>query len=271
MRSPVSVVIPCYRCADTIGRAVESVIMQTLPPEEIILVEDCSNDGGRTAAALQQLQQSYQNKAVIKIIALPRNRGPGGARNAGWSEAGQPYVAFLDADDSWHACKLEVQYQWMAMHPAVTLTGHQSRQMENGRPPEELPGAPVARVIRGRALLLSNRFPARSVMLRRDNSYRFDPAKRYAEDYLLWLQIVLHGGQAVLLELPLAYSYKADFGGVGLSGNAWEMEKGELDTYTRIFREGLISWAAYIGCVMISLLKFLRRLAMLNFRRACTG
>lgn len=270
MQSPVSVIIPCYRCAETIGRAVESVVMQTLPPAEILLVEDCSDDGEKTVAALRHLQQLHQGRITIRIIILNYNSGPGGARNAGWQEAVQPYLAFLDADDSWHARKLEIQYQWMAAHPEVALTGHYSKRLGAEKPPLLLQEPYTVRIVGARALLLANRFPARSVMLQRDSAYRFDPAKRYAEDYLLWLQIVLHGGAAVLIEVPLAYSYKADFGDQGLSGNAWKMEQGELDTYARIYREKLISLAAYLACAASSLLKYLRRLVLLGFRRSGT-
>ena len=261
MRCPVSVIIPCYRCADTIERAVESVALQTSPPQEIFLVEDCSDDTGKTLQTLQRLKQIYQDKFEINIIVLKTNNGPGGARNAGWSEATQPYLAFLDADDSWHPRKLEIQYQWQVAHPEVVFTGHQTRRADNLIPSPVLPETIVSRIISKRALLLSNRFPARSVMLRREMTFRFDPNKRYAEDYLLWLKIVLHGGKAALLELPLACSYKADYGSKGLSAHAWEMEKGELDTYRRIYQESLISRFAYIGCITLSLIKHMRRTA----------
>ncbi|MHB1099234.1 MAG: glycosyltransferase family 2 protein, partial [Burkholderiales bacterium] len=107
---PVSVIIPCYRCAETIARAVDSVLKQTLPPEEILLVEDCSGDDGNTLAVLHSLQQ---NNPFIRVIPLAKNGGPAAARNAGWDAAKQPYIAFLDADDAWHPKKLEIQYSWM--------------------------------------------------------------------------------------------------------------------------------------------------------------
>ena len=115
---PVSVIIPCYRCADTIKRALGSVIAQTLPPEEIILIDDFSNDDGVTLTTLNYLRQMHQ-KTSIKIVLLDKNSGPGSARNAGWKEASQPYLAFLDADDSWHPKKLEIQYQWMVAHGRI--------------------------------------------------------------------------------------------------------------------------------------------------------
>jgi glycosyltransferase involved in cell wall biosynthesis len=261
VRAPVSVIIPCYRCVDTIQRAVDSVIGQTLLPEEILLVEDCSNDEGGTLAALQRVQQLYPQEN-IRVIPLQKNCGPGGARNAGWELAQQPYLAFLDADDSWHPKKLELQYAWMVAHPEVVMTGHHTVCLPLGAPMPAIEARLEAHPVNGRALLVSNRFPTRTVMLRRTISNRFDPVKRYAEDYLVWLRIVLSGGSAWLIELPLAYSYKADFGATGLTANLWKMEKGEIDTYHRIHREGLISSPMYFFLVLFSLLKFLRRLVL---------
>lgn len=118
----VSVVIPCYRCSDVIERAVTSVWEQTLRPAEVILVDDCSGDG--TVDTLYALQKKFPPN-WIKVIELEQNSGPGEARNAGWAAASHSYVAFLDADDSWHPQKIEIQYSWMIEHPDVVLTGHE--------------------------------------------------------------------------------------------------------------------------------------------------
>lgn len=264
---PVSVIIPCYRCAETIGRAVESVICQTTLPEEILLVEDGSDDGGETLASLYRLRQKHRGKTTIRVIPLPQNSGPSGARNAGWKVATQPYLAFLDADDSWHPQKLEIQYQWMAAHPEVMLTGHQSVWLRQGNIFPDIPSTIEARAIGRIQLLLSNCFPTRSAMLRRSIAYRFNPSRRYAEDYLLWLKIVLNGEPAWLLGVPLAYSYSADFGGVGLSGELWQMEKGELAVYQELCQGRLISRPVLVGLWVLSLVKFLRRVVVCQLRR----
>ena len=78
---PVSVVIPCYRCAATLDRALQSVLAQTQPPAEIIVVDDASDDA--TPRVIAALPPS------IKKIRLPENRGAGSARNAGWQAATQ--------------------------------------------------------------------------------------------------------------------------------------------------------------------------------------
>jgi hypothetical protein len=147
------------------------------------------------------------------------------------------------------------------------MTGHRTVCIFAGESLPAIDDVLVAIPVRRRALLARNRFPTRSVMLRRELTERFDPVKRYSEDYLLWLNIVLGGHSAWFIELPMAYSYKADFGAEGLTGNLWKMEKGEIDTYQRIRREGLISWMAFLSLTLLSLLKFLRRVALSRMQR----
>lgn len=260
MQSPVSVIIPCYRCADTIERAVESVINQTLPPKEILLVEDCSEDAGITLALLYQLQQKFQGEISLSVIPLKQNGGPGSARNIGWDAAKGIFIAFQDADDAWHPRKLEFQYHWMQSHPEVALSGHGTTRLETNEVPDTSIGPLNSYSINAFKLLLSNRFPARSVMIRKDIPFHFSPGKRYAEDYLLWLQIVLTGYRACYLDASLAFSYKADFGGAGLSRHLWKHEQGELATFGQLYREGLISIVTYIAVSALSFLKFLKRL-----------
>jgi glycosyltransferase involved in cell wall biosynthesis len=115
--APVSAVIPCFRCARTLERAVESVIAQTVPPMEVILVDDCSGDA--TRALMEQLQRRCEPD-WIRLVFLEVNAGAASARNAGWDLARGDYVAFLDADDAWHPRKIEVQYKYMNSNPFVT-------------------------------------------------------------------------------------------------------------------------------------------------------
>ena len=78
--APVTVVIPCFNCRATIERAVDSVIIQSIFPASVIIVDDCSQDG--TAEILQALSKKYAD-GWMHVIELPRNRGPGNARNVG--------------------------------------------------------------------------------------------------------------------------------------------------------------------------------------------
>jgi glycosyltransferase involved in cell wall biosynthesis len=262
---PVSVVIPCYRCSGTIQRAVESVIAQTRPPKEIILIDDFSNDGQETVNALNLLHEKYQDVS-IKILLLNKNCGPGNARNAGWNVSSQPYLAFLDADDCWHPMKLEIQYEWMDAHPDVALSGHLSSKIVVGGAFPDLPNEINSQPVNKNKLLYKNCLPTRSVMLKREVPYKFTPEKRYAEDYLLWLTMVFNGYQANILPAALAFSFKEDFGDGGLTGNLWKTELGVIDTYQRLYNLGFISTFTLFLVITFSFLKYIRRYSIVKFR-----
>lgn len=252
---PVSVVVPCYRCADTIERAVASVAAQTARPDELWLVDDGSGDD--TPATLHEMRARYGD--WVNVLALPRNGGPSVARNAGWERASRPYVAFLDADDAWHPEKLRIQHDWMARHPEIALSGHRYVRVTGDGEPYPIPPDWRARRVGRVRLWLSNCFPTRTVMVRRDLPQRFLAGKNRSEDYLLWLQIVQAGNPAALLDVPLAYRFKAPYGDGGLSGDLWKMELGELDTYRRMCAElpaGVLVFGPLAG---FSLLRHLAR------------
>ena len=257
VKESISVVIPCYRCSDTLGRALSSVLAQSCLPQEIIMVDDCSNDGQKTLDAMRLFQQENPHIA-IKIISLNQNSGPGSARNAAWDIATQPLIAFLDADDSWHPKKLEIQGAWMREHPEVDLTGHASINLGKQAPPKTLP--PLrSHPILTTGLLLSNSLPMRSVMLKRSLRQRFYPGKRQAEDYLLWLTLAYSGQRLELLNLPLSYSYKEDFGEDGLSAQLLQGYIGVVDAYRQLLDAGFISKALYAALIFLAYLKYLRR------------
>lgn len=273
-RIPVSVVIPCYRCAETIERALASVAAQSALPEKVILVEDCSGDG--TLEKLYQLRGLYSDDWV-QVIAKPRNSGPGETRNIGWDVASTPYVAFLDSDDSWHPRKLELQYKLMAGDPALALTGHGSQYLDGPCTIVEhnpLPAFPHQYIypVSSNYLLLSNAFSTTSVvMLRRDLPQRFEPDKKYCEDYLLWMQIVFSGGKASVLKLPLSYAYKSAYGEGGLTQSIWRMEKGELDAYQKIFQKYEVKLLVKLAIYIFSLAKCGRRYLIRWFRQLISG
>ena len=256
MNAPVSVIIPCFRSAHTIGRAIESVARQTVRPREVILVEDASNDD--TLDVLHQCQVEY-GQNWIKVFELERNSGPGTARNLGWDNAGSEYIAFLDADDTWHPEKIEIQYNWMKSHPEAQITGHPCIVLRKGGAPPPLPKQWEAHQVLSRRLLLSNQFSTPTAMLRRELPIRFPAAKRYAEDYLLWLHMALAGNSIYFITLPLTFLFKTRYGAGGLSGRLWEMEKGELSNYRQLRREQLISTGSCGFLVLYSFTKYLAR------------
>lgn len=257
--APVSVVIPCYRCARTIERAIASVAAQSLRPAEVILVDDASGD--ETRDVLKKLSQQF-DPGWIKLIFLDQNVGAGSARNAGWAASSQPLIAFLDADDAWHFRKIEVQYGYMVAHPEVVLCGHGFRMLKQ----DELPEWPVThaegQTVSKWAMLLSNRFVTPSVMIKRDIGSRFIDGQRYMEDHMLWLRVVCSGVHVVKLPIALAAIYKDQFGATGLSSRLWLMERSDLGNYSRLHQDGCISRPQLVILLVYSLSKFLRRLVI---------
>lgn len=254
--APVSVVIPCYRCAMTIVRAVESVFAQSIVPTEVLLVEDYSAD--ETIVVLRELENVWPEQ--IKIVQMNSNLGAASARNAGWAIATQPYIAFLDADDSWHPEKLLIQYDYMRNNREVDLCGHQCVLLRDNEMPPELPKEPRITKISAKSLLLRNAFSTPTVMLKRDMSFRFQEGARYVEDIRLWQQIAFAGLLVVRIESPLAYVHKSVYGVGGLSGRLWEMEKSELSNFFCLYQAKSIGLVPYVGVAVFSLIKFVKRL-----------
>src|SRR3954449_1587267 len=86
---PISVIIPTFNRAHLLERAITSALSQTLPPAEVIVVDDASTDD--TRALLAGL---CGRDARIRPILQPQNQGPSGARNRGLAEARYDNVAF---------------------------------------------------------------------------------------------------------------------------------------------------------------------------------
>lgn len=256
---PVSVVIPCYRCKATLRRAIASVAAQSKRPVEVVLIDDGSDDG--SLALLRDAQHEF-GEAWVKVIALGENRGAGAARNAGWNVATGKYIAFLDADDTWHPRKIEIQYAFMESNPGVALCGHAHARIADGEPLDRPPGSPGHRAVSRAQLLLSNRFITPSVMLKRDLPHRFLEGARHMEDHLLWLEIASSGAQVARLNEPLAFIYKKPFGESGLSAHLFAMERAELGNYRLLRKKRAIGVGTMLMLCGYSLAKFVRRIVI---------
>ncbi len=262
--APVSVVVPCYRCAATIGDAIASVDAQTLRPAEVLLVEDGSGDG--TLESLHRVAAIHE-PGWIKVVALSDNGGPSRARNAGWQRAGQPYIAFLDADDSWAPRKLELQMAALDADPDIALIAH--RMVVRARGTQlPAPALPVrTEVVGRRRLLLRNPFPTASVVLRRDLPFRFDEAFWRSEDYLLWSQIAFSGYRCARIEQVLAIWNEREPGAVGLSDDSAAIHRARRGLRRKLLREGLISTTEYAFANLVGGLNHARCDLMLRLRR----
>lgn len=108
----ISVIIPTYNRAYLIREAIDSVLGQTNPNLELIVVDDGSTD--ETAEVLARYGER------VRVIRQ-ENRGVSAARNAGIAAASGEWIAFLDSDDLWKPRKLEKQMAWLQAHPQVKI------------------------------------------------------------------------------------------------------------------------------------------------------
>lgn len=106
----ISVIIPVHNGAAYLAEAVQSVLAQTLPPTEILLVNNASTD------ATAEIAQSFG--APVRYFYLPQPSAAA-ARNHGVAQAQGDWLAFLDADDVWLPAKLA--QQWAALAAEATL------------------------------------------------------------------------------------------------------------------------------------------------------
>jgi glycosyltransferase involved in cell wall biosynthesis len=201
----VSVVIPAFCAERTICRAVDSVLAQTHPPVEVIVIDDGSPDG---QAGL--IERTYGDR--VRLLRKP-NGGTASARNAGLDLVTGDYVAFLDADDHWEKERLARQLEAFASHPELSLIAGASFQ--------ELPGQPRARSVlrpgprswygrplevRGTsAFCLATMIWTGMVLVRREalGSDRFVSGLEPAEDRDLWIRLTTRN-RVYLLKEPLA-------------------------------------------------------------------
>ena len=109
----VSVIVPCYNRADIVGETIDSLLRQSYPKLEVIVVDDGSTDNTRDVIA------RYSDPRV-RYLFKP-NGGLSAARNFGLERANGEFIAFLDSDDLWHEWKLESQLRLFARHPEVGL------------------------------------------------------------------------------------------------------------------------------------------------------
>ncbi|TAG27334.1 MAG: glycosyltransferase family 2 protein [Burkholderiales bacterium] len=189
----ISVVIPAYNAAPYISETLQSIFAQSLPPVEIIVVDDCSKDN--THAVVAAL---VQNHPYIKLIRAPRNfGGPAGPRNMGVKAAQGHLIAFCDADDIWHQDKLKLQMQaYLTSRPAIVGCAVKNFRQED---PHALLNSssvncahkPVSywTMLCKDVIAMSGVMCERSVLV---STGFFDEAKEYVsvEDYQLWLRIL---------------------------------------------------------------------------------
>lgn len=118
MEELVSCIIPSYKRADTLKRAIDSILAQTYKNIEILVVDD-NIPGDEYSIALREKVNSYDKNCRVKLITQPKHINGAEARNAGVRAAKGEYIAFLDDDDEWLPDKTEKQMAILLSDPEL--------------------------------------------------------------------------------------------------------------------------------------------------------
>jgi glycosyltransferase involved in cell wall biosynthesis len=236
-------------------------------PDEVILVDDCSTDG--TFILLSGLQLAFPSLTLV-VLRNESNAGAAFSRNRAMQVAKGRYLAFLDADDSWHRDKLQLQVQWLNEHPDVTLLAHRcvvegEEVAKNSYSSSEFDAS--CRLFSYSDLMLRNRFSTPSVVMRSNKKFVFDHSLRYAEDFDLWLRVAKSAGCVHYSTLPLATLFKPRYGANGLSANLLGMQSGLMDVYRKQYRSGDIGFVRLLAHQLLCSAAFVRRVLLVWFKR----
>jgi glycosyltransferase involved in cell wall biosynthesis len=204
----ISVVIPTYNNERHLSRAIDSVLAQSRPAEEIIVVDDGSTDRTPEIAA------AYGDK--IRYLRQ-ENAGASAARNTGIQAAACEWIAFLDADDEWLPNKLQRQTEHLQRHPELgwTTGNYLECLCESRRQAPALPEKQVLRILGGEQVCpdylqtYSKGLTGHTdtMLIRRDvleTAGFFRPEQKRFNDLDLWLRIAYRHPRIGYLPQPLA-------------------------------------------------------------------
>lgn len=227
----VSVIIPTFNRAATLGRALESVYAQTRPPHEVLVVDDGSTDdtAGRVA----------RDWPRVRYHARP-HAGVSAARNFGIRKATGTWIALLDSDDQWLPHKLDKQLACIRRDPGARLIHSDEIWIRNGRRVN-----PMARHAKSggrifeRCLPLCCISPSAALIHRSvfEHVGLFDESLPACEDYDLWLRVCArHEVHYIDEPLVIKHGGHAD----QLSRRYWGMDRFRIQALDRLLDSGIL-------------------------------
>lgn len=216
----VSVIMPAYNSGTYIRQAVDSVYIQQVPLE-LIVIDDCSGDD------TQQQLEPYRQRPDFFYLRNETNQGVAASRNRGVAMAKGKYVAFLDSDDWWGEGKLKEQLRAIEESGAVLCsTGRELMRWDGARLDKYIG---VKSRITYRDLLRHNSINCSSVLLLTKVAREFPMCHDQShEDYITWLKILKKYGWARGIDKPYL---KCRLSEHGKSRDKWKSAKMTFQVY----------------------------------------
>ena len=244
----IDIILPCYKCIDTIEDTVNSIIAQSYDQWRLIVVID-----GPDVELTQKIFELTKSLKNTVILPQPKNIGVAAARNIGIEHSTQEFIAFIDSDDVWHRDKLQKQISLMTSNSDAVLCATQCIRFSGGQIPldrhigSDIPIKKVHNVL----LWIFNPYVFSSIVVRRSSicNLRFASTGHEDYDFLIRLHDNNKSKFKLLLKAELVY-YRLVIG--SQSGNvlqsAWKTFKLKSDKFGLSL--ALITFPLYLFCVL---------------------
>lgn len=210
-RPQVSIIMPCYNAADYLAEAVQSIRAQIFEDWELLICDDSSTD-----SSLEIAKKVSAEDKRITVLQNRFNRGAPGARNTCLDFARGRYIAFLDADDSWHPQKLAKQIDHMLKTGSVFCVSYYDVMDADG---VHSHGVQTPAKITFRHMMYSNFIPCLTAIYDSQALGKVpQPDIKKRNDFALWLMLFTEKGVECATSVPESLaSYRQN--GYGLSSS----------------------------------------------------
>ena len=192
MNPLISIVIPTYNRAHLILEALETSVLQTYRPIEIIVVDDGSTD--QTIGLVEDWSIVSSHKDVKLKIIKQENKGGNVARNNGVKNAKGEFIAFLDSDDLWNKTKLKKQYELISQSDRIggVYCGLREVEYESGTVISDSKRDYTEGLILSQLLVKDITAPTSAYLVRKkvfDEVGCFDESLQARQDWDMWIRV----------------------------------------------------------------------------------
>ena len=188
----ISVVCPTFNSAGNIRKCLDSILIQTVLPDEVIVSDDGSYDD--TLQILEKYKNSFLKKGIRYQIIQNEHRGPGFARNIGIMNSRKDWVSFIDSDDIWQKEKLEFVTNEIRINNKINTLLHLEKFMKLDGSVINLDytkyynnKAPLTEQLYKTNFFSTSAVTVKKKLIQKHNC--FDVNLPNAQDYDLWLKV----------------------------------------------------------------------------------